>query len=361
MTHTTADVAVIGAGMAGLTAALHLADTGLDVVLCADVRAGEASPAAGGILDTGHGFASPDVQALMRDARDRWPAFAAALTERTGVAIPVNRDGILELAHAIHDAERLGKQVAPDIEWLDASALTAREPALTHVVGALHFRHDGAVNPLLVLRALKQAVGHHVHLRVIQQTVSALDTGTPGSAVTLTLADESTLSAMRVIVATGAWATTLPGIPTALPVAPLRGQLMSVASKTLRHVTFMNGGYVIPRGDGRTILGGTEEHAGFDASHSEDGVRHIRALAGAIHPSLATAPMLNTWSGLRPMTPDALPIIGPDPEHPSVIHATGLGRNGILLAPMVGALAAACARGDAETTVPGPFRPERFR
>ena len=360
MSHTSADVAVIGAGVAGLCVALSLADTGLDVVLVGDARSGEASPAAGGILDAGHGFPSAETREMSRIARDMWPAFANVLAARTGVAVPLNRDGVLELAPSIHEAERLSALESPEATWLDDRALTELEPQLTHVPGALHHRYDGAVNPLVLLKALKYAVGRHVHVRVLQHTVKAIAAGRPDAAVTVTLADASTLSAMRVVIAAGAWSTALPGVPMHLPIAPMRGQLMSVASKALRHVVMLGAGYAVPRGDGRTILGGTEEHVGFDATHTAEGAQRIRVLAAAILPSLGTASMLSTWAGLRPMTRDALPIIGSDPEHPSILYACGHGRNGILLAPLTGALLASIVTGSPSPTDPAPFSPLRF-
>lgn len=360
MTHSSADIAVIGGGVAGLSTALALADTGLDVVLLADVRAGEASPAAAGILDAGHGFADPDTRRLMRTARELWPAWLAMLADRTGVQVPFNREGVLELAVSIHDADRLRAQADDDAEWLDAPALLAREPQLTHAVGALRFLKDGAVNPLVLLKGLKQAVARHVHVRVLQQTVSAIAPGRRDEAVSLTLGDGSALSAMRVVVAAGAWSGAIVGLPMHLPIAPVRGQLMSVASKALRHVVILGPGYAVPRGDGRTILGGTEEHTGFDAQHTPEGAQRVRELAAAILPSLGTASMLSTWAGLRPMTRDGLPLIGPDAEHPSVLYACGHGKNGILLAPLTGALIAAAVTGAVPPTDAMPFSPLRF-
>ncbi|MBC7562422.1 MAG: FAD-dependent oxidoreductase [Gemmatimonadaceae bacterium] len=360
MSHTTADIAVVGAGVAGLSSALALADAGLDVALITDARAGEASPAAGGILDTGHGFILPAHREMMRGARDLWPAFSAMLTERTGVQIPLNRDGVLELATSIHEAERLSALATDEAEWLDAVALAALEPNLAHAQGALRFRHDGAVNPLVLLKALKQAIGRHVHARVISQTVASIDPGSAAEGVTVKMIDGTTLTAMRVVVACGAWSGSLPGVPMHLPISPVRGQLMSVASKALRHVVMLGDGYVIPRGDGRTIIGGTEEHMGFDVRHTEEGAQRVRALAAAILPALGTAGMLSTWAGLRPMTRDGLPIIGADAEVPSVIYACGHGRNGTLLTPLTGALVAATVAGTQQTTDATPFSPLRF-
>jgi glycine oxidase len=360
VTHASADIAVVGAGVSGLCAALALADTGLDVALISDARSGEASPAAGGILDSGHGFSDPGQRQLLRTARDLWPAFATMLTARTGVGIPLNRSGVLELATSIHEAERLRALATPEAPWLDAADLTTLEPHLAHAQGALHFLDDGAVNPLVLLKALKHAAARHVHIRVIPDTVTAITPGRPDQAVTLTLGSGTAMSAMRVVIAAGAWSGAIVGLPMHLPVAPVRGQLMSVASKALRHVVMLGAGYAIPRGDGRTILGGTEEHAGFDAQHTAEGAQRIRSLAAAILPSLGTAGMLSTWAGLRPMTRDGLPIIGPDAEHPSVIYACGHGRNGILLGPLTGALVQSAVTGAPAATDPTPFSPLRF-
>jgi len=359
VSYTTADIAVIGAGVVGLATALSLADTGLDVVLLGDARAGEASAAAGGILDAGHGF-PPDTLELMRGARDLWPAWVGMLTERTGVAIPLNRDGVLQLATSVHEAERLVAMAGEHAEWLDARALTALEPQLAHAQGALRYRHDGAVNPLILLRALKQAVAKHVHARAMPQTVTSIELGLAAEGVKVNIQGGDTISAMRVVVAAGVWSPELTGVPMRLPIVPVNGQLMSVASKALRHVVIMGEGYVIPRGDGRTILGGTEEHTGFDARHTADGVTRIRELAVAILPSLGTAGMLSTWAGLRPMTRDGLPIVGADADVPSVIYACGHGRNGVLLAPLTGALVTAEVKGGVRPTATTAFSPLRF-
>ena len=359
MTATNADIAVIGAGVAGLCSALALADAGLDVILVGDARAGEASPAAGGILDASHGFPA-DTLAVMRVARDLWTAYAAMLHDRTGVAVPLNRDGVLELATSIHEAERLATLTSAEVEWLDAAALTALEPQLAHAQGALHFRHDGAVNPLVLLKALKHAVGKHIRVRVLQQTVTAIAPGAAADGVTVTMQGGDRLTAMRVVIAGGAWSGELPGLPGSVPIVPMRGQLMSVASKALRHVVVLGDGYVVPRGDGRTILGGTEEHVGFDARHTPDGATRIRALAAAILPSLGTAGMLSTWSGLRPMTPDGLPIIGADAGLPSVVYACGHGRNGIMLGPLTGAIVVAAVTSGPRSTGATAFSPLRF-
>jgi glycine oxidase len=351
---------VIGAGVVGLCSALALADLGLDVVLIADARSGEASPSAAGLLDASHGFPHGAPRDAAVDARHRWPEFARSLTDRTGVPVPVRTDGILELPESPEHFELLHASSHDDAHWLDHAQLLALEPSLTHATGALLHAREGSINPLVLLKALKQAVGRHPHARVVPLTVTHVAAGTLGSAVTLTLSNETTLSAMRIVVAGGAWSALLPGLNTRLPLSPLKGQLVSVASKALHHPVILGPGYAVPRGDGRTILGATSEDVGFDATHSAEGVETVRALASRILPAFATSPMLSTWAGLRPMTPDGLPVIGSDAEFPGVVYACGHGRNGLLFAPQTGALVAALVAGTELPTGGTAFSPLRF-
>jgi len=95
-------------------------------------------------------------------------------------------------------------------------------------------------------------------------------------------------------------------------------------------------GYAVPRHDGRTLVGATMERVGFDPDFTEGGVAAVRQIGAAISPALADARMLNAWAGLRPMTPDGLPILGRDPERPALIYACGHSRNGVLMAPLSG-------------------------
>jgi glycine oxidase len=102
-----------------------------------------------------------------------------------------------------------------------------------------------------------------------------------------------------------------------------------------RIVLFGPGGYIVPRGD-HAVLGSTMEHAGFEPHTTADGIEHIRVTTGRILPALLTWPILRTWAGLRPLTPDGLPIIGADPDLTGLFYACGHGRNGILLGPLTG-------------------------
>lgn len=362
MTRTTADVIVIGSGVIGLAATVALADTGLDVVLLADVRQGEASPAAAGMLAPGVELRDAATRALHVAARDRWPAYVAMLGERSGVEVPLDRGGVLQLALTEAEAARLAAAAPATARWLDQSSLAALEPALVHGVGALHHPLDGAVNPLVLLRALRQVAGRHVHVKVVTDAATAIAPrdGAAGG-VQVALRGGESIDAMRVVVAGGAWTPQLAGLPRALPIEPVRGQMMSVASRVLRHVTYGGGGYVVPRGDGRTLIGSTMERVGFpEPGATEEGVATLRQIGAAVTPTLRTAPMLHAWAGLRPMTPDLQPVIGADPAEPAVVWATGHSRNGVLLAPLTADLVVAAVAGTPPAVDVAPFAPDRF-
>ena len=331
---TTADVVVIGAGLVGLACAVAAADRGLDVLLFVDTRRGEASPAAAGMLAPSVERATGLAHDFAVAARDRYPAYVAALGERTGVAVPLNTLGIIEVALDDASADRARSQLADGARWLDQSALVALEPALAHAIGGTFHERDGAVNNLVLMRALKHLVARHPHVRITNDVATEVAYESAGVSVRTERGERH--AAAQLVVAGGAWSPMIGGLPRSIPVTPVRGQMLSVAGSPLRHVVYGPGGYVVPRGDGRTLLGATVEHVGFDADTTPEGIQQVRAAGAAICPPLGTARMLNAWAGLRPMSPDGLPILGRDPERAAVVYACGHSRNGVLLAPLTG-------------------------
>ncbi len=161
------------------------------------------------------------------------------------------------------------------------------------------------------------------------------------------------------MIAAGAWAGKISGAPSGKNVKPSRGQLVSYSSTPLRHVCYGPRGYVVPRG-GVTIGGSTMEDVGFDASTTASAVKKIRVAAEEICPVLASSTATHAWAGLRPVTPDMLPIIGPDPKHPALIYACGHSRNGVLMAPLTGDLIADLVTESPLSHDLSQFRPDRF-
>jgi glycine/D-amino acid oxidase-like deaminating enzyme len=147
------------------------------------------------------------------------------------------------------------------------------------------------------------------------------------------------------VLAAGAWSSAIEGLPRALPVTPLKGQMLAVRSTCLRRSIAGDDVYLVPRGD-EIVIGATVEEAGFDLSIDESAIQRLRAAAVELCPVLADAPIVRRWAGIRPATPDRLPIIGPDPFERALIYACGHSKNGILLAPETAAIVARLALGD---------------
>ncbi len=358
---TEADVIVVGAGLVGLATAVAAADLGLDVMLFVDTRRGEASPAAAGMLAPSIERVEAAAHGFFVAARDRYPEYVESLATRTGVSVPLNTLGILQVTLDEASAEAARGEMPGDGRWLDRAALAELEPALGHAAGAAYFERDGAVNNLVLMRALKHLVARHPHVRLTNDAAAAFELD--GATVGVVTERGERHTANQVVLAGGAWSPLVAGLPRALPVEPVRGQMLSVAGSPLRHVTYGPDGYVVPRGDGRTLLGATVERVGFDAGTTEDGIARVRQAATAICPLLGGARMLNAWAGLRPMTPDGLPVIGRDPRHPALVYACGHSRNGVLLAPLAGeriAALLAAGAGAPESSELAPFTPRRF-
>ncbi len=337
------DVLVIGGGVIGLAVAVKAADAGARVHLLDARHTGGASRAAAGML-------APSVErklptAAMSDAehrrlttthavairsRDRYPDWTDDLARRAGHAIPCRRDGVLHLATDDADAERLHAELLPGSEWLDPAEVARLEPSLAPTVGALLHPHDGAVDNFALVEALEHVAARHERLTIIDAAVRSLRPLAGGAAVDS--ADGRAHAAARVVLAAGAWAPTIGGLPRTLPVEAVRGQMLRVATAGPTRVVYGPGGYILPRG-GDTLVGATMERVGFDPTTTDAGAANLRAAGAALCPAIFTAAERDRWAGLRPITPDFLPILGADPAWPALIYAVGHSRNGILLAP----------------------------
>jgi glycine oxidase len=181
------------------------------------------------------------------------------------------------------------------------------------------------------------------------------------------LEDSDVVEGGSLVIATGAWAAQLDGLPRPLPVRPVRGQLLLVEGALTRHVIYGGGGYLVPRRypDApdefeRTVVGATMEEVGFDSNTTPEGLESLTAIARRIAPASASARVVSHWAGLRPITPDRLPILGRDPEIPHLLYACGHGRNGILLAPITGEAIGALADGAPSPYDLSPFSISRF-
>jgi len=351
------DAIVVGGGLIGLASALAIAGRGLKVVLFGERRVGEASPAAAGMLAPSVERASGPAHDFAIAARDRYPGYIDYLAEHTGIRVPLNRLGILQVALSEKGIKGLQRTALPTSRWLDQGELRDLEPALAHGLGAVYNAEDGAVDNTVLLEALDRAAVASGAIRRIDDAVVALEPQGKTCAVRTRSGDR--LQAPFVVLAAGAWAGRITGARFARAVSPARGQLVFYPAQPLRHVVYGPRGYVVPRGDG-TIGGSTMENAGFDAGVTEAGVGKVRAASEEICPTLLTPEAPRAWAGLRPVTPDMLPVLGADPEHPPLIYACGHSRNGVLMAPLTGDLVADLVTGARLSHDLSQFRPGRF-
>ncbi len=200
-----------------------------------------------------------------------------------------------------------------------------------------------------------------IRLISYQRVAAVLESG--GRVVGVAVADGRKLEADRVVLAAGAWSGQMSGTPRAIPVRPVRGQIARYPARALgleRVVASHAGKYLVPRGDGTVLAGSTMEEVGYDRSITEDGLRAVHEAVTRLVPAVANLEPLERWAGLRPIAIDSWPLIGPDPDLAGLLYATGYGRDGILIAPLAGAIVADLAVTGRSEFDARPFRPDRF-
>lgn len=333
-----------------------LSERGVETTLISEHRPGEASPASAGMLAPSVERAPGPAHQFGIAARDRYPSYIEFLAERTGVKVLLNRLGILQVALSEKGIKGLQKSALASTRWLDAKELQHFEPALPHALGAMFNAQDGAVDNVALLQALTKFCSASKWIEIRNGAVKSVKPSADSCTVITESGDQ--LSAPRVVIAAGAWAGKISGARFGKSVKPARGQLVSYSTTPLRHVAYGPRGYIVPRGS-VTIGGSTMEDVGFDASTTDAGVKKVRTAAEEICPVLASS-TTQAWAGLRPVTPDLLPIIGPDPKHPSLIYACGHSRNGVLMAPLTGDLIADLVTESPLSHDLSQFRPDRF-
>jgi glycine oxidase ThiO len=359
---TSADVAIVGGGVIGLALARELSSRGADVLLIERGRTGEeASSAAAGLLSAQSDGASPSAFFdLALESRDLYPAWTQALLQETGLDAGWRRTGVLRCGSAASLA-RFHWQIEAGLplEPLDARQVAAvsggrAAPGIAH---GLFFPADGVVNNRHLVAALRRslelrgvAVAEGVavtRFRIERGVCRGVETSS------------EPVACGRVVDAAGAWANLDPTLPFPVPVEPIRGQMVELADAAgLSTVLESEEVYLVPRSDGRVLVGATVERAGFVKEVTAAGVQGLLASAIALAPSLESARVAGAWAGLRPGTPDGLPILGESPVR-SLILAAGHFRNGILLAPITALLIADVVTG-ARSRDLSAFSPDRF-
>ena len=361
---SSCEVLVAGGGIIGAACARALALRGLRVLICEPgPEPAAASAASAGILGPQIERTDEALRALGLRARDLYDILAVALADTTGIDIGLWREGIASLAFEEAEAERLRDAVAHQrqaglrCDWLEAAEVAERFPATAPCLGAMFAPEDGAVDAPALTRALL-ADAKRLGTRVFATRVNRINTIL--GRVTGVEIPAGKIKAEHVVIAAGAWSTQIEHLPRQLPVEPVRGQMAAAPwpADMPRTVLYYDHGYVLAR-SGEAIFGSTMERVGFDGAVTQTGVAEIVAAAKRLLPHLPAVPT-RTWAGLRPLTPDGRPIVGPDPDVRGLWYATGHGRNGVLLAGLTGEIIASLVTtGESEVEI-ASLAPERF-
>lgn len=377
------DVVVIGGGAIGCATAWELARRGARVTLLErGVPGRESTWAAAGMLSPlGESPRDDAYLALSIASLDRYAAFAESLQAAIGEDLEYRTDGKLYVA--LEEAKRpaldavFGRGAAFGVERLDAERARSLEPALSEsVTGAVLVRRDHRIDNRRLGAALAAAAASAgVDVRAHTPAREVRTTPRPGGGVAVreVVDDAGTaIPARSVVIAAGAWSGALAGLAYPVPVRPVRGQMFSVragevapceaaGAPLLERVIMTSDCYVIPRANGTVLVGATVEDVGFAPGPTPFGIRTLAAAAAAALPVLGELPIVETWAGYRPGTPDEMPILGADPDVEGLYYATGHFRSGILLAPITAEIIADLITGAAPAVEIAPFGVQRFR
>jgi glycine oxidase len=342
----TFDVAIAGGGLIGATIAFELARASLQVALFDRHEPGEASSwAAAGILSPAPENAGMiSIVPLGRASLQLYPEFVAAVEEISGQSAGYRARGTLEALFSTDAQEKLSTIIALHhglglrAEPVRAEDAREMEPALSPELEAAVFRPDEAC---VDNRALTKAV-----LTAAERSGVQTFTGSNVQSIAKNgrrcdgfVVDGEKVQSRWTVIAAGCCSAEIEGAAQYAPVRPAKGQMIALRAKDLsiERVLWSDHVYLVPRNDGRILAGATVEYVGFDKKVTLGAVQKIITAALQLAPALADAQMEETWAGLRPDSPDHLPIIGPT-DLDGLLIATGHFRSGILLAPITAQL-----------------------
>lgn len=356
------DIAIVGAGIIGCAVARELAARGLRCALFDD------RPVAGGATQASAGMLAPHVEAHepgpLLDAGIRslalYDDWIGAVRRESGRDVEYRRIGTLEIALDRDRAAALQAAASrtPALQTFLTSADVAREhPAIGAVQAALVTRTHGYVAAPELAGALAAAAERH-GARIHRRQVRSIEISSNGVRLRT---DRAAMDASAVVVAAGAWTNSIEGIALP-PVHPVRGQILRLGwhGHPLSTILWGPECYIVPRVDGTMLVGATVEDVGFDERNTAAGIRDLLDAACDLLPEAWGATFIEARAGLRPATSDELPVIGPDPRQPLVIHASGHYRNGVLLAPITARVIADWIVDRRADSLFDAFRSDRF-
>lgn len=363
------DVAVVGGGVIGCSVAYQAARRGAKVALFeADGIGTGASGAAAGMLNAqaeAHG-SGPFLDLLLR-SREMHETLSKELYEQTGLDPEYVWSGTLRVALDASFAQKLAetyswqREAGLSARWLDPEEARELEPEISpETVAALYLPEDGQVNSPRLVRSLVLAAARNG--ATIAEAERVLGFTMDGGRVTGVRTARREVPAGSVVLAGGAASSPLADqLGLRLPVHPVKGETLTVTTRTatVKANVWDDGCYLVPKRDGRMVVGATEETGVYDRRPTLGGVAKLSGTATRLVPGLSAATFADAWSGLRPGTPDGLPFLGGVEGVEGLFLATGHYRNGVLLAPVTGEAIAALALGETPRVDVSPFSYER--
>lgn len=340
------DICIAGAGIIGLSLALELHHRRARVtVLEQAAPLSEASTAAAGMLAAADPDNPPQLRPLSELSIALYPAFLQRLHDLSGISVPFHTGTTLQ-ALPPHVTDTTGILTAEDLRRILPQLAPGNHRFLLLDEQSLDPRQLAVV----LLAAVRAAA---IEVRTHTQVLS---TNSLGNAVEVHTT-AGIFHAAQFVDCTGAWGAN---------VAPKKGQMLAVSlppSIHLQSVVRTPDIYIVPRAAGptpvRAIIGATVEDAGFDKAVHPADIRRLKSQAVSLLPQLASAEILESWAGLRPATPDSLPLLGHSPAGPNQFVAAGHYRNGILLAPATAHVMAQMLTGETPSIDLTPFSPSR--
>jgi glycine oxidase len=323
------DVIVVGGGIIGIALSIALRKRGVRVLVVERGEPGrEASHAAAGMLADCTLETSAALQPLAKASARMYPEFVHELQDESGIKVDLRDNGTILFALPEHITELIEFQA----EHALPAPLADLEPDLADVESPAFYLKERSVDPrALVAAALKAAKHRGVD---ISSGTTVTDVLLSNGRVAGVSTDRTRYSAPCVVNCAGAWAGNLS--THRFPTRPVKGQMLAVACarhNVLRHVIRAPDVYLVPRSDGRILIGSTLEEAGYDKRTDAETIRRLHQAAIRLVPALGQARVLEDWAGLRPGTPDDLPMLGAT-DTPGYFVATGHFRDGILLTPV---------------------------
>ena len=365
------DAVFVGAGVIGLACAWRAARRGASVCVLERDRpaAGATGVAAGMLAPAGEANWGEDaLLGLNLESLRRWPAFAADLEEDSGEKVELAESGAVHVALDRDETEELRRRHQLQVglglasEWLTGSECRSLEPGLATVVRCgVHVPGEASIDPRRLVAALLTALdrcGAEVHSDA--EVVSAA----PGHPWRLETRDGRTFEARRVVLSSGAWSgASWLSAYSRPPVRPVKGELLVLRGRAdepaCERIVAGDRVYLVPRADGRLIVGATVEERGFDTTVTAGGVHELLREAYRLIPEIAELELLEAIAGLRPGSPDNAPLIGWGGEE-GLLVATGHFRNGVLQAPVTSECVAALLADEEPPIGLAPFSPLRF-